>query len=121
MSGLGVRKRLIMAYKITGSVAYEWRRAEEPCISVASSLSLKASAPEKRERSKRSRAVLYCHGKWRESGSLGAVSKQPYEVLCVSKHPVSWRIVKDHVAIRYIDPLCPLAAPYVVSVMVFAE
>lgn len=39
----------------------------------------------------------------------------------VSKQPVSWRVVKDNVAIHYIDPLCPLSAPYVVSVMFFAE
>lgn len=59
MSGLGVRKHLIMAYKITGSVAYKWKCAGEPCISVASSLSLKASSPEKRERSNPSRTVFY--------------------------------------------------------------
>lgn len=120
MSRLGVRKHLIMAYKITSSVAYEWKRAGEPSISAASSLSLNASSPEKRERRKpaerSSMAVEDVDSPHLvSSGSVGALC---FKTACLLEDS------RRHAAIRYIDPLCPLSAPRstdVVSVMVFAE
>ena len=58
-----------MAYKITVLVAYEWKCAGEPCISVVSSLSLKGSSAEKRARRKPARAILYSHGRCSPSRS----------------------------------------------------
>lgn len=96
MSGLGVRKRLIMAHKITGSVAYEWKCAGEPCFTVVSSLFLKASSPEARERNKPIRAVLYGCGRCRQSRShhVWFVGNSVYPVFQNSLSP-SWKTAKD--------------------------
>lgn len=109
-----------MAYKITGSVAYEWKRAGEPSISAVSGLSLKASSPEKRERRKpterSSMAMENVHSpNLVSSGSVGALC---FETACLLEDS------RRHAAIHYTDPLCPLSAPRstnVVSVRVFAE
>lgn len=66
MSRLGVRKRLIMAYKITSSLVYEWKCAGELCSNVVSSPSLKASSAEKKERREHASAVLHAHGSCRQ-------------------------------------------------------
>lgn len=96
MSGLGVRKRLIMAHKITGSVAYEWKCAGEPCFTVVSSLFLKASSPEKRERNKPIRAVLYGCGRCRQSRShhVWFLGSSVYPVFQNTLSP-SWKMAKD--------------------------
>lgn len=95
MSGLGVRKCLIMAYKITISVACEWKSAGEPFIGVVSSLSLKASSPEKMGKEQTHQSSPLQLWKMQEVQIPSCLVPWEQSVPYISKHPVSWRTAKD--------------------------